>query len=138
MTQVEFIKKAISLYGKKYDYSKVKYVNNKTKVTIICNRCGNVFEMRPNDFLSGNGCKKCRRFFDKEHYVQKFKKKHGDNYDYSLMSGDKLYTSNDIIKIICPKHGPFEQRIKNHLCGNGCQSCGFERMANSIKIDNIL
>lgn len=135
MTQREFIEKATALYGDKYNYSKVKYINNKTKVTIICNRCGNVFEMRPNDFLSKNGCKNCKKYHEKEKYVQKFKKKHGDKYDYSLMSSDKLYTRNDIIKITCPKHGPFEQRISNHLSGNGCLLCGFEKSINALKID---
>lgn len=32
----EFILKAKKVHGNKYDYSKVEYVNNKTKVCIIC------------------------------------------------------------------------------------------------------
>ena len=135
MTQKDFIKKAVALYGNRYDYSKVKYVNNKTKVTIICKRCGNVFEIRPNDFLEKNGCKKCKKFHEKEYYVQKFIEKHGNKYDYSLMPNDKFYSSNDIIKIICPKHGCFEQKIKNHLYGNGCSKCGVEKMINARRID---
>lgn len=35
-TKDEFINKAISIHGNKYDYSKVEYVNDKTKVCIIC------------------------------------------------------------------------------------------------------
>lgn len=31
-----FIEKANKIHNNKYDYSKVKYVNNKTKVCIIC------------------------------------------------------------------------------------------------------
>ena len=32
----QFIYKATEIHGKKYDYSKVNYRNNKTKVCIIC------------------------------------------------------------------------------------------------------
>jgi len=36
MTTEEFISKAKKVHGDKYDYSLVEYVNNKTRVTIIC------------------------------------------------------------------------------------------------------
>ena len=32
----DFINKARKLYDNKYDYSKVKYINNHTKVCIVC------------------------------------------------------------------------------------------------------
>ena len=40
----EFIKEATSIHGDKYDYSKVEYVNNKTKVCIICPKHGEFFQ----------------------------------------------------------------------------------------------
>lgn len=43
----EWISKAIKIHGVRYDYSKVTYVNNKTKVTIICPEHGN-FEQTPS------------------------------------------------------------------------------------------
>ena len=36
LTADEFIKKAKEVNGEKYDYSKVKYVGDKTKVIIVC------------------------------------------------------------------------------------------------------
>ena len=36
-TTEEFIKRAKDVHGDKYDYSKVEYINSKTKVCIICN-----------------------------------------------------------------------------------------------------
>ena len=36
MNTQEFIEKARAIHGDKYDYSKVEYVNAKTKVCIIC------------------------------------------------------------------------------------------------------
>ena len=55
----EFIEKARKKYGDKYDYSKVNYVNSKTKVCIVCHEkdvFGNEhgeFWQRPNDHLNG-------------------------------------------------------------------------------------
>ena len=36
LTQEEFIEKAKEKHGDKYDYSKTKYVNARTLITIIC------------------------------------------------------------------------------------------------------
>lgn len=60
MTTEEFIYKAKAIHGDKYDYSKVEYINNHTKVCIICKEHGE-FWQRPNDHLSGKGCKGCSR-----------------------------------------------------------------------------
>ena len=58
LTNDEFIERAKALYGDKYDYSKVEYVNNKTKVCIICPKHGE-FWQRPDMHLKGDGCKAC-------------------------------------------------------------------------------
>ena len=53
-----FIEKAKIVHGEKYDYSKVKYVNNSTKVCIICPEHGE-FWQTPNKHLNGCGCQMC-------------------------------------------------------------------------------
>ena len=53
-----FVEKARLIYGDKYDYSKVNYINNKTKVCIICPIHGE-FWQRPNDHLNSSGCPIC-------------------------------------------------------------------------------
>lgn len=55
----EFIRRAILKHGDKYDYSKVVYVNNKTKVLIICKDCNTEFWITPNSHLRGSGCPSC-------------------------------------------------------------------------------
>lgn len=55
-----FIKSATALHGDKYDYGAVRYVNNKTKVAIICEEHG-VFYQVPNSHLNGRGCVKCAK-----------------------------------------------------------------------------
>ena len=54
----KFIKKAKSVHGNKYDYSKVCYVNSQTKVCIVCPIHGE-FWQTPAHHLHGEGCPKC-------------------------------------------------------------------------------
>lgn len=54
-----FSKKAREIHGDKYDYSNVNYVNNHTKVKIICPEHGE-FEQIPNSHLNGRGCPLCK------------------------------------------------------------------------------
>jgi hypothetical protein len=58
MTTTDFIEKARLVHGRKYDYSKVRYVSTKNPVTIICPEHGE-FEQRPEHHLKGCGCKAC-------------------------------------------------------------------------------
>ena len=57
-TNEEFIKRAKEIHNDKYDYSLVKYINWRKKVTIICPKHGE-FTQSPNSHLSGSGCPKC-------------------------------------------------------------------------------
>ena len=54
----KFITKANKIHNNKYNYSKVKYLNNYSKVTIICPK-HNEFKQSPNCHLSKQGCPKC-------------------------------------------------------------------------------
>lgn len=55
----EFIRKARALYGNRYDYSKVVYINQKTKVEIVCRQHG-TFNVQPNlHLLTKVGCPSC-------------------------------------------------------------------------------
>lgn len=79
----KFIEDARKVHGNKYDYSKVEYVNDRTKVCIICSKHGE-FWQTPNSHLQGRQCPKC---FGKnkttEDYINELKEKFGDIYDYS-------------------------------------------------------
>ena len=105
--------------GDKYDYSKVKYFNNQTKVCIICPKHGE-FWQSPKSHLNGKGCYECsieiRKIKCKENYKPNFakrnrktneefiadaKKIHGEKYDYSIVE----YINNKTKIIInCPIH----------------------------------
>lgn len=54
----EFISKAITIHGDKYDYSKSIYSGCENKLIIICKE-HEEFEQQPNNHLQGKGCMKC-------------------------------------------------------------------------------
>ena len=118
--QSHFINQAIVIHGDKYDYSKVDYVNNKTKIIIICPEHG-MFEQSPNCHLSGNGCPGCADTkHTNESFIAKTREVHGDKYDYSLVNYISIMEK---VSIRCPEHGVFEQTPNGHLKGYGCPSC---------------
>jgi hypothetical protein len=53
-------------------------------------------------------------------FLEKSIKIHGDIYDYSLVEYINAKTK---VKIICKKHGVFEQDPDNHSRGSGCKFC---------------
>lgn len=121
-----FIKRARKVHGDKYDYSKVNYVNNRTNITIICPIHGEFVQL-PANHLKGEGCYECGRVrtgdakrVSVEESIRKAKMIHGDFYDYSKVTYNKIA---DKVTIICPKHGEFEQTMNNHLGGQGCPKC---------------
>lgn len=126
MTRDEFIEKAKVVHGDKYDYSKVEYINSKSKVIIICPKHGE-FEQSPNAHLHGYGCIACGfektandSRLTKEEFIARAREIHGNKYDYSKVE----YVRNDVKVIItCPKHGDFKQKPMSHLAGQGCKHC---------------
>ena len=130
----DFIEKARSVHGDKYDYSKVEYRNNRNKITIICPIHGE-FEQTPYSHLEGHGCFPCSRNrandmmrHSTEDFIKKAKEIHGDRYDYSKV---EYVTINKNVTIICTEHGEFEQTPYSHLKSNGCNKCTFRDLGVS-------
>lgn len=128
--KIEFIEKAIKVHGHKYDYSKVDYVNSKTKVCIICHEkdsCGvehGEFWVTPNGHLHGYKCSKCiQRCTGINDFIEKAKKIHDNKYNYNKT---KYINSKTKVCIICPEHGEFWQTPHDHLEGHGCGKCSHE------------
>lgn len=83
LTKEEFIERARKVHGNKYDYSKVKYVNYKSHITIICQKHGE-FTQTPKVHLIGCGCQKCG--------LSRF---HEEVYSYVSSIYDKRILIND-------------------------------------------
>jgi len=121
-TTQEFIDKANKTHGE-YDYSLVDYKGNNVKVKIICPKPGHgSFFQAPNSHLYGKGCPICGRWslLTTDIFKERSTKIHGNKYDYSLVDYKNTRTK---VKIICPKHGLFEQVAQSHLKGFGCFLC---------------
>jgi len=82
----EFIAKAKKVHGNKYDYSLVNYINNRTKIKIICPIHG-IWEQKPNGHLNGKGCRKCSgaQKLTTDIFISRAKEAHDNKYDYSLL-----------------------------------------------------
>lgn len=60
-TPEQFVSRAQEKHNNAYDYSSLKYVNNKSKVSIRCRRHG-IFEQNAHSHLLGRGCPKCANY----------------------------------------------------------------------------
>lgn len=127
MTQENFIEKAKKIHGNKYDYSVLKYNGALKYVEIICPKHG-VFKKIATEHIrqrnaNHGGCYQCsiKNNHNTEYCIEKFKEIHRNTYDYSLVDYEK---DNKKVKIICQKHGVFEQTPAHHKIGQGCLVCG--------------
>jgi hypothetical protein len=61
-----------------------------------------------------------KTFTERKDFIEKAIENHQDKYDYSNI----IYISSITkVKIICKKHGEFEQTPSQHLSGAGCNKC---------------
>ena len=110
LTTEEFIEKARKVHGGKYDYSKVEYVNNSTKVCIVCSEHGD-FWMRPKNHMRGDSCPICARkevgvanSISHEEFIERVGVLYGGKYDYSKTNYERMHVK---VCVICPIHGEF-------------------------------
>ena len=130
-TTDDFIEKAREIHGNKYDYSKVNYVDSKTKVCIICPEHGEFWQTPPSH-LSGKGCNKCSKpVYDTESFIKKSQEVHGMKYEYSKVEYKDAKTK---VCIICPEHGEFWVTPNNHTRKKGCPLCAIINVHNQQKL----
>lgn len=126
----EFIHKAKSIHGDRYNYDDVVYEKSNMKIIIQCKIHG-FFTQTPNQHLSGYNCAECsgNRILTSSSFIERSKKVHNNFYDYS-----KVKYKNNISKVIitCTKHGDYEQQPQHHLNGNGCSKCSVDNSRDNI------
>lgn len=127
VTELEFIERARSVHGDKYDYGDLRYKGTQGKARIVCPVHGEFFQ-RAADHLNGHGCVPCiaapRVEWKKvplEEFVSRSRLVHGDKYDYSKVRYNSI---NDKVVIVCPLHGDFSMSADKHSAsGQGCRRC---------------
>jgi very-short-patch-repair endonuclease len=58
-SELEFIAECSNIHKEKYDYSKVSYVNNQSKITIICKEHGEFEQYANNHLFKRSECPEC-------------------------------------------------------------------------------
>jgi hypothetical protein len=125
----DFIKNSNKFHNNYYSYEKIdkEKFRMSNEITIVCPKHGDYQCLIARNHLGGIYCPKCTSDkakiiygYTKEEIIKKFKEIHGETYNYSLVKYSG-YQNN--IKIICKKHGVFEQTPDNHLHGKGCIKC---------------
>lgn len=141
----KFFSTSSIVHNNKYDYSKFKYIDSRTKGIIICPEHGEFLQI-PNSHIKGHGCPLCagnnyKR--DTAEFIRRAQKVHGSNYDYSKA---KYSTCKDKVLIICNKcHEEFWQTPDKHLQGQGCPNCKlqsqtklYQRLKQSFHNEEII
>jgi very-short-patch-repair endonuclease len=136
----QFIKEAVKLHGKKYDYSLVNYQTALIPIKIKCLKHNLIFEQTPANHLFGQNCPECGKESKNEKNtktIEKFIREaniiHNNFYDYSKT----MYRNHkEEITISCPTHGDFIQKPMRHMQGVGCPSCTSSK--GELKIRNYL
>ena len=136
-TLEEFKNDVQKVHGDKYILDDVVYVDNKTKVKLLCPKHGE-FWMTPNCLLSGQNCPQCameelskRMTHKKEEVVKRLKQVHGDKYVFDNIEYVNMLTK---VTVVCPQHGEFKITPAHLLEGHGCPECA--KRTRSIKRDN--
>jgi len=138
-TTHSFVEKASLIHSNKYNYDKVEYINNKTKIKIVCSLHGE-FQQIPLLHIGQQkqGCPSCgiikrssKNRRTTKQFIEESKVIHGDRYDYSKSE----YRSCDKkLIIICNLHGEFQLTPEHHFRKVGCSKCGTIRSANANRI----
>jgi len=127
----EFINNSGTKHNNFFTYENSIYINNRTKIIVTC-PIHDDFKTNPSHHLNGIGCSKCSGNYirSNEEFISDCKKIHGEKYDYSLT----IYkNSKTKVKIICKKHGIFEQNPSHHLNMCGCPMCNSSKGESRIR-----
>lgn len=122
MTTEKFIAKAKEIWGDKFDYSETVYTGYDNKVKVYCKECGKNFEQYAGALLKKIGCPYCTgRHRTTEEFIRLARAKHGDKFDYSMVTYVNTKTP---VKIKCNDCGyVFEQTPQDHLQATVCPRC---------------
>ena len=127
-TETSILNRLREVHGDKYNLSQVRYINTRTKITLICSTHG-AFQILPGHAIRlKQGCNECGRLRAKisrtktnEQFIAECTAIHGNHYDYSQV----VYKGSEhTVGIVCHVHGIFHQEAQIHLRGHGCPDCG--------------
>lgn len=129
-TNEEFIEESKLKFGNKFNYSKCNYTGAYSSITLVCNDCGNEFQITPHSHLRRDGgCRVCAikkiaklKELTLEEVIKKCKTHiNADKYDFTNIEWNGSHKN---MKLKCREHGYFEI-LPYNFYGNweGCPDC---------------
>lgn len=131
-----FLRTARLIHGDKYDYSRVNYINNSTKVEIICPVHGPFFQTP--DQHRNHGCFQCaveyranKKLLSRDEYISRAVQASSPLLDFS----ESVFTGvNKPITVRCIRHGYFTKQANSILFGYGCPVCSRENRSFMLRL----
>lgn len=128
--KIKWISDVNKVHNFLYDYSKVEYINQRTKVEIVCSTHGSFFQ-RPCDHKR-SGCPKCSHNFPltANDFMSRSKKMYGNKFSLAGPFNGMKHP----ITLSCNIHGEFTIPVAevHFLKNGGCPVCVYE-----LRIDNL-
>lgn len=147
-----FIKKSKEKFSDKFDYSKVRYIDSQTPVTLICKKHGEFNVNMYRHLYSEDGlCPLCGNVAAKkygrggakrlstDHIIKKCQHFYGNKYDYSKVVYKGNSSREEVIELVCPTHGSFLKcvdKINKKDCG--CPKCSKEESIKKRRLNGIV
>lgn len=130
LTNKEFIKNVYNLVGDEYTFLE-EYINSRTSILVRHNKCGNIYKVRPSNFIQGHRCPKCSL-----ERANKLKRKNPNDFKkevYDLVSNEYTFLEEYIdcktkIKVRHNKCGnEYLVSPNDFKCGSRCPNCSSSR-----------
>jgi len=142
LSQADFMSKAITAHGDKYDLRNVVFSGGKNKIEVLCREHGAFHPSAGNFLYRKSGCPSCaaealgfRSRLSPDEYIARARSVHGDRFTY----GNVVYKANAAyLEIECSKHGVFTQLAQDHLNGVGCAKCSKPTFSTASFVDNAM
>ena len=135
-TNKEFIEEVKNIVGNEYLFLD-EYVNNKYKLKVIHNECGNTYTVSPNDFLRGKRCPYCAGNIKRttESFKEKVKELVGNEY---TVIGKYTNTNTKILMKHNKCGNEYMINPNKFIKGDRCPKCSKYRKLTLEKAKEIL
>lgn len=126
-------------FGDKFSvpYIENEYENQLSLITLVCNRCGKKYSLKPNYILSDkfNGCVDCNYMYSYED-LEKLNKTDNKITQFNGLKDSRC----DKVILNCKEHGEYEIRVKTIIDGRGeCIKCnGYKKLISKEEFKSKL
>lgn len=138
----EVKKRLKEIYGDALEFGGIEnYKNINTKISAYCPIHEIEVKKPISQFFEGKGCQLCgrdrtRKALSNSH--EDFLKMANDVHDGKYEYPERYIKRQSKMRIFCPTHGEFKQRVGDHLNGAGCPSCAYGTTKAVLEITEAL